>query len=645
MCCSSKESVFTWLSALLVNVAFLSLITWGADEFWPIGMGLSTIYTLIILAIASRLDSKQRTSASIGTAALHDEDDEEYDEGNPTTMRHSRIRKIIMDDDLDLSILSLKEEEVSSLVNLLYFLSVVSLGVTGFFLVVNLIPSCDNPIFSISHPLPPSRYTWQANLDTIPSSVQDWATSENLWLYPEVSGSFAYVPSSGVTLFRGSGYDAHVAEGSSPSSYYSRFQEPASSSYLWMVRESSPPVLQEGFSFPGAIVTVSDDAVCFPAIPSSLSRDDSTDMMSSKQQRKDYAMYCSNGLEFHQETFNTTDGSEAPAAHGSTLKAFYPVDGTLWYKEILQSNVIIYSLDPKTMVSTLHSINIQDNSSHTSATEVPCDIGHLYQVLAIVSLLASVLPMIGLTFLLGKKKKIPSMGIAAYINISLAYVCLNIFLSPNEIEDLSSNFHIWFAISGLVCLLFSTYLLLTLRQEGSNAPRWVEKSHEKQCRSLLGVSAVAFAWGTSMVLADIFDQPEYSFGWWLLYNTIVCMPLLLFGAASDSTFLLAIGGLGFLANAAQLASLIDSALFFFAVFALMGLLVGTLGYYFAVQLQPIIQKWAQAQVARINDQYCDNNSDPYGFGDDDYDEDYTSPLATSTDDPTVRRLILSDRHR
>jgi len=126
MCCSSKESVFTWLSALLVNVAFLSLITWGATEFWPIGMGLSTIYTLIILAIASRLDSKQRPSASIGTAELHDKDDEEYDEGNHTTMCHSRIGKVIMDDDLDLSILSLKEEEVSSLVNLLYFLSVVS---------------------------------------------------------------------------------------------------------------------------------------------------------------------------------------------------------------------------------------------------------------------------------------------------------------------------------------------------------------------------------------------------------------------------------------------------------------------------------------------------------------------------------------
>mmetsp|Transcript_20743 Transcript_20743/g.50976 ORF Transcript_20743/g.50976 Transcript_20743/m.50976 type:complete len:639 (-) Transcript_20743:123-2039(-) len=635
MCCSTKEGVFTWMAALLVNVAFLSLITWGANEYWAIGMGLSAIYTMILLTIASKIDAKQRPTSSGTLGPGDDEEEEEEIEDDDHNTCHSRIETVIMDDDLDLSIASAKREDVSSLVNLLYFLSVISLGVTGFFLVVNLIPSCDGSTFVGSRPL---NYKWEANLDTIPSSVQDWATGGPR---PEQGGSFAYVRSTGVTMFQGSRNDAYVGgtvESQPRYSSISIYQEIDSASHLWIVSNSSPPTLvQEGFSNPGPMVTVTDDAVCFPAIRSMSSKDTGASyVVGVGLRRKVQAIYCSNGQEFHQETINATHEVDAPTTHIATLTALYPMDGILWFKELDAGTISgskIYSLDPSTMISTLHSYKVRDFPSHSIDTSASCDEDHYDRIRAIASLLVSILPMTALTFLLGKKTKVPSMGISAYINISLVYACLHILVSPNE--GMRSSFRFWFATSGLVCLLLSTYLLLTLHQHDSNTPRWVDKSHEKQYRSLLGISAVAYAFGTSMVIAaDLYTEAD-ALGWWILFNVFVCCPLLLFGAAADSTFVVALGGIGFLVDAARLSALVDSALFFFLIFSFMGLLVGILGYYFAVRFQPIIQKWAQEQVAMINDRYCDTGSDPYGLEENDYGGEDTSPLAARTDGPTA----------
>jgi len=627
MCCSTKEGVFTWISAFLVNVAFWSLITWGANKYWPIGMVLTAIYTLILLTIATKIDAKQRPTTS-GSAGLADNEEIELEDGDGTSQY--RIEKVIMDDDLDLSIVSVKREDVSSLVNLLYFLSVISLGVTGFFLVVNLIPSCDNASAFISGSYS-SNFSWKADLETIPSSLHNWATSDQ-WLQPEVDGnSFAYVRSTGITLFQGNSNNP-FATGltKSPSSTSSMYQEIGSSPYIWKVGSVGPPTLvEEGFLFLGpSMATVTDDAVCFSAIANVNSKDMS--------QRKEPTMYCSNGVDFRREIFDDTVAMQGIQAHLAPLTAFNPVDGILWIKEVDSGEVSgskIFSLDPVTMISTLHSYKVQDSTSHIIDSDNSCDESHLNRIIAIVSLFASVLPMTAMTFLLGKKTKVPSMGLLAYVCISLVYICLQILVSPNEVGYMDSDFRVWLAVSGLACLLLSTYFLLTLQQHDSNAPRCVDKSHEKQFRSLLGISAVAFSWGTVVLFADFFADRE-TFGVWVLFNLLVFCPLLLLGAATDSTCVLALGGLGFLADALRLASLIDSVLFFFLVFSLMGLLVGLLGYYFVVQLQPIVQKWALQQVTIINNKCCRASSDPYGLDEYEYGDEDTSPLATVTVNPT-----------
>lgn len=57
------------------------------------------------------------------------------------------------------------------------------------------------------------------------------------------------------------------------------------------------------------------------------------------------------------------------------------------------------------------------------------------------------------------------------------------------------------------------------------------------------------------------------------------LPLLVLGAASNTTFLLVLGGLGFLADAARIAALVDTEpLIVFLIFCCSGMLVGTMGF-------------------------------------------------------------------
>ena len=55
-CCSSNQSAFAWISAILVNIGFISFICWGATSFWPIGFVLSALYTFLLINLAQWLE-------------------------------------------------------------------------------------------------------------------------------------------------------------------------------------------------------------------------------------------------------------------------------------------------------------------------------------------------------------------------------------------------------------------------------------------------------------------------------------------------------------------------------------------------------------------------------------------------------------
>ena len=58
MCLASAEAAFGWASFILVNVAFVCLVSWGASTAWLIGFGACTVYTILLFVLAYCLDHR-----------------------------------------------------------------------------------------------------------------------------------------------------------------------------------------------------------------------------------------------------------------------------------------------------------------------------------------------------------------------------------------------------------------------------------------------------------------------------------------------------------------------------------------------------------------------------------------------------------
>lgn len=50
--CNSLNTTFAWVGAILVNIGFVALITWGASTLWPLGFVLCAIYTVCLYELA-----------------------------------------------------------------------------------------------------------------------------------------------------------------------------------------------------------------------------------------------------------------------------------------------------------------------------------------------------------------------------------------------------------------------------------------------------------------------------------------------------------------------------------------------------------------------------------------------------------------
>jgi membrane protein implicated in regulation of membrane protease activity len=559
MCCSSNEGVFAWIGALLVNIAFISLITWGAATLWPVGFVLSALYTAFLLFLARWKETHTTTRGSYRN--VEDGNNAEEDD---TVERQG-----------DYAVLPSSATKFPILVSLLYGLGVLSLGVTGFFLPVNVFPPCTGSSSSFNHP----KYTWKTNATALPSSVRKWATNDQkVWADTSSGATFAYVPSTGITIFQGTDF-AEI---------------PPQPSRLWTVQGNNAPVEHDEFGFPSPFIPVSEDVVCFQSEPKPAN---------SQQKYKGFFLYCSDGVSFRQEQFDESNPASFKE-HFAMLNSYNPVNGTLWFKEMARaggdSGTMVYSLNPETMISTLHSTRIPYESP---GNEDDCNPHEVKRRRALLSLLVSVIPMTALSIVLWKMKQVPSMGILSYVNLSLIYITVHFAISPDYTQHDAAPFHRWFAISGMICLLVSAHLLLSIQSSlpsSSISPFCINTCHEEPLRASLVTSAVAFAWGGSMwFLFNDFDDHD-TLGWWILWNVLVSWPLIFVGAATDSVSVLCLGGLGFLADAFRLAALEDSTLFFFLVFSLTGLAVGILGYYFSTRYQPAIQRWSQAQVQVVN---------------------------------------------
>ena len=219
--------------------------------------------------------------------------------------------------------------------------------------------------------------------------------------------------------------------------------------------------------------------------------------------------------------------------------------------------------------------------------------------------MTSAIPMTALSLGIWKTKSISSMGCLTYISLSLVYVAIHLGVAPGSVENNDGPLFLWwFAMSGTVCMILTSHLLLSLPSSSEREPyfsRGLSNEKNIQClRVALKTSAVGFIYGMSSLIMFSFNDERDTLGWWVLLNLAVFLPLIILGAASNTTFLLVLGGLGFLADAMRVAALVDTEpLVVFLIFCCSGLLVGALGYQVS-RYQATVESAAKRLTQNIN---------------------------------------------
>jgi len=255
---------FSWVGFVLVNLGFITLISWGASSYWVLGFVLTALYT-VLLVVAARYCERQ-------TAGTHREDNDSSNETQTSRNLDSRA-------------------------NLLYALAVLSLGVTGFFLPVNLF-SDDCYVERYDN----DQGYWKTDVDSLPSGVRGWARGRSS---ATPFASYMYLESYGVTLFGGVTGDAEMV--------------------LIRVQDGGKPQQYNQYTYPREFVLVEDKS-CFVA--------------------KQRSLLCTDGVNFDAITTPFDAISSRLVYEGLYWFQAYPDKG---------SGNPIFSLDPVQMNLTSYS--------------------------------------------------------------------------------------------------------------------------------------------------------------------------------------------------------------------------------------------------------------------------------------------------
>jgi hypothetical protein len=541
--CTSAETTFAWVGTVLVNLGFLSLISWGAVRVtWWLGFFLSGVYTVFLFSLAAWLDTtNQQTRVQLEETRQRDSDldyrtvsTSGLDEG----MAHANTDTNANNGEVDnqdqgagaeiepvTNIFMESSEQLRSRISLIYGLAVVALGVTLFFIPVNLL-ACHDSSYE-----PSDGGTWTTDISILPRGVRQWATSPKT-IQPYAT--FGYLPASGVTVFAGKSGDSNSNE------------------ILWSVNPHSSktaPEAHASVSYPGAFMYVTANATCFSTMDSSGGTN----------------VACFDGVDVHW----AVDEQGKNRLHNRPTHLMVS-EGLVWFKEIptdyKQRGMLIFSLDPNSMVQTLHSEPPvkpdQPNKSH-------CNVKATHRRQAIATLFMVALPVLVVSILLWQRRKIPSMGLLTYAGATLVFWTTCLSISPELTWD-DSIAKWWLTLSGLVYLIALVYLILMVPAVSSRPLVW-------------GINAgvFAFVYGISVVyMSEIGDN----FASWLLLTLTAFVPVALLGAATDNLFLSLVGAAGLFADSLRFSMFLsdrnsgsDSVPIIFFVLAIAGTGIGAMG--------------------------------------------------------------------
>jgi len=629
-------STFAWIGAILVNVGFVVLISWGASLYWPVGFVLSGLYTAALLGLASCLEqwnhrgmgglssfrrpqqqqppqqvmdrSYQNGNHATTTTTTDEDDDVEEQQqqqeqvavqvGSTTTTTTTTTAQQEEQQEPLLLLSPQAVEDASGMAtiqSLLYGLGVIALGVTGFFLPINLM-GCNG-----SDDTGTEYSQWKVDdISSFPSSIQEWARDD----YQEVQQrpSYCYLNQTGTTLFAGHGQRDQTSPSwnilySVETTTTTTTNPSTDGNSFW----GAAPVPYDTVTEPELFTTLNNEAACFTNLAWSNGRP---------------AVGCYYPNNNHNNNNDPIQWPQYPTkmAHMRVNDVYTMVaaarsprhEELLYWKQLprgrRERGTIVLSMSVKTMNVVLHSHREtpHHNDDHGDSS---CDPRRDARQKAIGSLFLTALPMLLTSLYVWKaKQQVSSMGVLVYGSLTLAFTCIYAAVDP-DMYRAETVFQWWLIGSGSIVLLLSVRTLLlygglannnnnnstTPRRHSTLPPtppsqRWIVPGPFHWCAS---ASALALLLGLIVAL-DLLcttttcgNVPSH----WFVFSIAGVIPVALLGTAVNNLFLMLLAAAGFFADAVRFAAFLsDNAApndlqvpIVFVVLSISGVLLGWLG--------------------------------------------------------------------
>lgn len=473
-----------------------------------------------------------------------------------------------------------KNQGLRTLVTLLFTLAVISVGVTGIIIPLNLI----NCSYGDGYGYYNDNYRWDTNTSLFSNDVQNWYESiQNRSI--DNGANFAKL-ANGILMFTGENSTdlsvLHSYDGTTINTFQN-FRDPSS----FVVTDDNESICMAGYVDDEANIQSSSTIACSY---------DGTNLR-----------YITNyNVSSHDfEDFYTADHLYPTYNH----TIWFVASSSRYYNYGYRP---VFSIDDETMALTLHSTLInEDGDKTTTISYSPCDWDRVIRYRSLVSIFSSIIPTILAAIIIMKKLDfVPTMPIVIYISVT-AFIASFIFSIQPNFTKMDLVFKIWLPATSAIWM--SQLILVFLLNRVS-----AEKPH-KQAYYVWSINFLALLFFFSMTFAVGIPIPYYDNWWrWVLINLTVYIPFVFFGVVIERVLFVILGAIGIFEDAWKFSSIIANTiddsyqvLIQVILFAMIGFLVGFFGWkinQYQDRIQASVRAWANRFFAPLV-RRSTNNSD------------------------------------